>query len=142
MLNPKAVVVDSSVIVKWVNQQNEKLIEKSDKLLEDCRKGAISLVAPELAKYEVGNVLWKKGMELPQTLASLGTVYAIPIEFVVQQESYTIAAMEIAKKADITFYDATFVGLAQNLKASLVTDNPKHLKKFEGVKVVALKDYK
>jgi predicted nucleic acid-binding protein len=134
-------VVDSSVIVKWVNSVDEKYLEQSDKLADDCRKGKIKLLAPELAKYEVGNVLWKKNLDLPMAKASLGTVYASPVEFVRQNESQAMRALEIAADTGITFYDASFISLAESLEAELVTDNPKHQKKFGGVKVVALKDY-
>jgi len=135
------VVVDSSVIVKWVNSLDEEYLDRSDKLADDSRKGKIRLLAPELAKYEVGNVLWKKGLELPMAKASLGTIYAGPVEFIKQDESQAMRAMEIAIGTGITFYDASFVSLAESLEAELVTDNPKHQKKFGGVKVVALRDY-
>lgn len=135
-------VVDSSVMVKWVNSQDEKYLSQSDKLADDSRKQEIKLFAPELAKYEVGNALLNKGMETPMAKASLGTIYSGPVEFVKQDLPQALRAMEIAIEAGITFYDASFVSLAESLGAELITDNPKHMKKFAGVRVVALKDYK
>lgn len=136
------VVVDSSVMVKWVNSQDEKYLVQSDKLVDDSRKRGVKLFAPELAKYEVGNVLQKKGLEIPMAKASLGTIYSGPVDFVKQDLLQALRTMEIAIETGITFYDASFVSLAESLGAELVTDNPKHMKKFGGVKVVALKDYK
>lgn len=136
------VVVDSSVIVKWVNSQDEAYLDQADTLLEDCRNGKVQLLAPELAKYEVGNVLWKKGLALPAAQASLGTIYAGPVEFIKQDKSQAMRTMEIATRTRMTFYDATFVALTEKQGATLVTDNPKHQKKFVGVKVVSLKDYR
>lgn len=135
------VVVDSSVIVKWVNSQDEAYLDQADRLFEDCKNGKVQLLAPELAKYEVGNVLWKKGLALPAAQVSLGTIYAGPVEFFKQDKSQAMRTMEIATKTSMTFYDATFVALAEQQGATLVTDNPKHQKKFAGVSVVPLKDY-
>lgn len=134
-------VIDSSVIVKWVNSQDEDYLDQADKLANDSRAGKVKLLAPELAKYEVGNALWKKGLDLPQAKISLSTIYAGSVEFIRQTESQAIRAMEIALDKKITFYDASFLSLAEGLNAVLVTDNPKHQKIFPGVKVISLKDY-
>lgn len=141
MAKVKKLVVDSSVMVKWVNSQDESYLDQSNRLLDDCNEGKVVLVAPELAKYEVGNVLWKKGLTLPAAQASLGTIYGGPVEFMKQDEAEAMLAMEIATKSGVTFYDATFISLAVKLGATLVTDNPKHQHRFEGVRVIALKDY-
>ena len=137
----KKIVVDSSVLVKWANAQEENHLEQADKLAEDAKDGKVVLMAPELAKYEVGNVLWKKRMKLPMAKAALGTIYAGPVEFVRQNESEAMRAMEIAGVAGVSFYDASFGALAEKLKADLITDNVKHQGKFSEINVVNLKDY-
>lgn len=137
----KKVVVDSSVIVKWVNSQDERNITASDRLLEDCKNGEIKLFAPELAKYEVGNALWKKELGIGPSKISLGTIFSGPIEFVELKESEALRTMEISTSAKMTYYDATFVALAESLRAILVTDNFKHQGKFKKVKTVSLADY-
>jgi predicted nucleic acid-binding protein len=134
----RKIVVDSSVISKWVNSQNEEHLEQADKLIKDSRNGLIRLFAPELAKYEVGNALWKKGLEIPMAKASLATIYASPVEFIKQNKDLATRSMEIALNCKITFYDATFLSLAESLGADLVTDNPKHQSKFTDVKVIPL----
>ena len=76
------VVVDSSVIVKWINQTKEENIDKADQILQNALDGRVELVAPELAKYEVGNVLMKKKLTVPEAAISLGTVYSLPVNFI------------------------------------------------------------
>lgn len=137
----KKIVVDSSVIVKWVNSQDEMHIARADALLEDCRNGNVALFAPELAKYEVGNALWKKGMTSEQAIISLGTVYAGPITFVELDESDALLVMDIASAFRMTYYDASFVRLAERLGATLVTDNPKHQGRYKKIKTVPLAGY-
>ena len=53
-------VVDSSVIVKWLNATDEQNLEEADQILADAIKDNVELIAPELAKYEIGNVLLLK----------------------------------------------------------------------------------
>ncbi len=143
------VVPDSSVIVKWVNQQNELYVAQSDKLLTDVQNGKVELYAPELAKYEVGNALLKKGLPELQGFQSLGTIYGLPVNFVPETEelaceTYHLASEIRSKKhpVKITYYDASFMALAKQEGAVLVTDNPKHQIQTSGIKIISLSNYK
>lgn len=137
----KLVVIDSSVTVKWINQIDEKLLNKADKLLLDAQAGFVQLMAPELSKYEVGNALVKKNLDLQQAYASLATIYQLPIVFVPETEELGKETYHIAHEARITYYDASFLALAKQINATLVTDNPKHHGKLTDAFVVALEDY-
>ena len=137
----KPIVVDSSVTVKWINQIDEELLDRADKLLVDAQSGSISLLAPELSKYEIGNALLNKKLDLPKAYQSLGTVYQLPITFVNETEELASQTYRIAQQGSITYYDASFVALAKRENAILVTDNPKHQSRQLDVKVIPLKDY-
>jgi len=137
----KPVVVDSSVTVKWINQIDEELVDKADKLLGDAQAGSVSLMAPELSKYEIGNALLKKKLDLSMAYESLGTVYQLPMTFVPETEELAKQTYKIAVQSGITYYDASFVALAKQEDASLVTENIKHQGKPQGVKVTSLRDY-
>jgi len=105
-------------------------------------------LAPELAKYEVGNALTKKGITAAQAFQSFGTIYSLPIQFLAETEelanqTYQIASdIRMAGDSKFTYYDASFVALAKQENAILVTANPKHQNKAVGVKVVSIEDYK
>lgn len=137
----KLIVVDSSVTVKWVNQIDEKLLDQADELLADAQAGSISLLAPELSKYEIGNALLNKKLDLPKAYQSLGTVYQLPITFVPETEELANQTYQIAQQGSITYYDASFVALAKRENTVLVTDNPKHQARQLDVKVIPLKEY-
>lgn len=137
----KPVVVDSSVTVKWINQIGEKFLNKADDLLKDAQIGLVNILAPELSKYEIGNALLNKRLDLPKAYESLGTVYQLPVTFIPETEELAKQTYQIAVQAGITYYDATFVALAKREKAVLVTDDPKHQGKQLDVKIVPLKDY-
>ncbi|MBI2334604.1 type II toxin-antitoxin system VapC family toxin [Candidatus Daviesbacteria bacterium] len=137
----KKIVVDSSVMVKWLNSQNEDHLEQANKVLQDAEDGIIMFLAPELSRYEIGNALLKKKMDLSKALDTLVTAYNIPVQFVPETPQLALATYKIADEEKITYYDAAFLALAKQEEATLVTDNLKHQGKSSAIKVIALKDY-
>lgn len=135
-------VVDSSVIIKWLSKDNEEYLDQADKILTDAQNGNIVLIAPELAKYEVGNVLlFSKKLSSEQAKVALTQFFNIPINFIAESEESSKETYTLAFDSKITYYDTSFVALAKRENAILVTDNPKHQVKQLEVKVVPLKDY-
>lgn len=138
----KKLVVDSSVIVKWLHQEEERYLKQADKIIEDVENGNAILLAPELAKYEVGNaLLFSKKISLDEAKVSLASLYLLPIQFVTQSESEARETYRIAKDFGVTYYDASFMALAKQEDAILVTDNPKHQAKTTEITVTSLQDY-
>ena len=149
MKRSRQIVVDSSVIVKWLssqdekwlNQENELFLKEADRLLDDRRRGKIILHTLELVKYEVGNAINYKGMDETATLSVIILFYSLPIIFHQMEEELALDTGELAKKMSITYYDASFLALAKQLKAKLVTDNPKHQKKQKDILVTPIEKY-
>lgn len=137
----KTLIVDSSVIVKWLNQTKEQNLEQADKILNQARDGQVDLITPELAKYEVGNVLITKGVSVIEAKISLSTLYAFPITFINDSLDLAEQTYFLAESLGITYYDASFLSLTKQYGAILVTENVKHQGKDSSIKVVALKDY-
>ncbi len=137
-----ACIVDSSVIVKWISSEGEALLKQSDLLLKRSQQQSFSLLAPELAKYEVGNAILRKTFLLPQKISCLENFATLPIHYVPLSSKNAIQTLEIAQYYKITFYDAVFIVLAIQSSCPLITDNPKHQKKVKEVKVIPLKDYR
>ena len=136
------VVVDTSVIVKWLNQDNEDYIEQADKILKDAQLDKIIIIAPELAKYEVGNVLLLgKHLTVEQANIVLAQLYKLPIAFVEDTPELAEETFRLANEAKVTYYDAAFMALASQYNATLVTENMKHQGKLTVIKVRAVKDY-
>ncbi len=135
-------VTDTSVFIKWLNQSNEQDLENADKILQDVKTGQAEIVVPELVKYEIGNVLLKgKKLTPDQAYISLGTAYSLPVTFISESEEQAKETYALAHKLNMTYYDASFLSLARQYGATLVTDNLKDQGKASGVKVVSLKDY-
>ncbi len=137
----KQIVADSSVTVKWINQIDEELVDQADKLLSDAQAGYVNLLAPELSKYEVGNAIMKKKLDLSQAYEALATISQLPLTFIPLSEELAKQTYRIADEAGITYYDASFIALAKQENATLVTDNVKHQGKTKEVEVIPLLDY-
>lgn len=136
------VIVDSSVIVKWLNTTDEQYVEEANNLLNDALNRKVELLAPELAKYEVGNVLLKgKQLTSQEAYISLATVHALPISFIPDSEELAKETYAQAYTNNITYYDASFLALAKHHNGNLITENIKHQGKSTTVKVIPLKDY-
>ena len=138
----KFVVVDSSVIVKWLSKDHELNLDQADRLLKDAEKDKISLISPELAKYEVSNVLLLS-KKLPPEYGeiTLSQLYILPISFISESENLAKETYSIASNLGITYYDASFLSLAKTFDATLVTENLKHQGRSKDIKVKPLSEY-
>ncbi len=138
----KKVVIDTSVTIKLLNSHEEKYISQANKILLDAQKGEISLFTPELSRYEIGNAILKKKLDMPFAQDTLETAYDLPIQFV--KETYKLACRtyQIATESNMTYYDASFIALAREENAVLVTDNIKHQAKTSDIQVIPLSKYK
>src|SRR3989344_3056388 len=113
----KNIIIDTSVIVKLLNDQLEQHVKQANKVLLDAQKNKISIFAPELSRYEIGNAILKKKLSMPFAQDTLETAYDLPIQFV--KETYKLACKtyEIAAKTNMTYYDASFIALAKQESA-------------------------
>lgn len=138
----KKLVVDSSVMVKWLHQEDEERLEQADRIIKDAQEGKIVIIAPELSKYEVGNALLLKKKLFPnEAKILLDSFYLLPIQFIAQSQDIANETYAIAHRVNMTYYDASFVALAKQENAVLVTDNPKHQGKTKEIEVKPLQNY-
>ena len=123
------VVPDASVILKWVlDSENEPGHAAAGRLLERWRDGAVSLVAPPLWLYEVGNVLCRKrpadAFDVLAALCDLGLV-EVPLN-----QELIRRTVDLARSHGLTFYDASYLSVAEGAKAILVTADGKFYRRL------------
>lgn len=140
-MNKQKIVVDASVMVKWLRSEKEDLLDHADKLLTDFKQGKVELYAPELSKYEVGNVLVKRKLFIDEAKASLISYYNLPINFIAESKELAQNTYKFADELHITYYDGAYLSLAGEIDAILVTENIKHLGKAKEIKVIPLSQY-
>lgn len=136
-------VIDSSVVVKWLNRDKENQLVQSDKLLLDLSSGSKSADCPELVKYEIGNaLLLGKKLLLEQFLLATEAFFALPIGFIPFSYELVTETYRLAQRFKLTFYDAAFLALAKKEEATLITANPKHQQiSQKDIPVISLENY-
>ena len=136
-------VLDSSVVAKWFVQ--EAASEKAVQLRDLFTREKIQLSTISLARYELGNTLWKHPSKttdnVREDFAALSEM-ALPTQDLEDPQILT-KVFQIARDLRITFYDASFVAAAEASKATFVTADEPLSRKVKGHgDVVLLRDWK
>lgn len=141
-MNRTNIIVDSSVIIKWLLPDEEDSIAMQIK--RDFASNTLMISIPYLTYYEVGNVLKiavrreriseKKAKELYNAFVDL--------EFIVYatKELFTIA-LNRSVELDISTYDASYIALAEYLRVPFITADRKLLNKISSKFIVDLRHY-
>lgn len=125
-------VVDASVAVKWLVQEEHSLA--ASRLLEP----RYSRLAPDLLLPEMGNILWKmrrRGeIDRAAGLGLLQEILHLPVVLRPSQD-YLEAAYEIAVQFDRTMYDGLYVALAVTQNCRLVTADKRLSRALENTRL-------
>lgn len=137
----KQIVVDNSVITKWLSSVKEDNLEEADLLLTRATEQKLQLYAPEMAKYEAGNTILKgKKLEIPQGIATLTAFYSLPITFLPENSTRMATTYALANEYKLSYYDAVYLTITKELGATLITAD-KEQASTKLVKTVLLSDY-
>jgi predicted nucleic acid-binding protein len=122
-------VIDASVLAKVVVKEKDS--DKALKLMEAHTDGKIELSAPSLIIYEVGNVLWRHKMDAKSLFAYIRNLLSLGIKLVDlhAEEELLEETCEISKIKDLTFYDASYLSVAEVLNTRLVTVDKEMMRK-------------
>jgi predicted nucleic acid-binding protein len=127
-------VVDASVAVKWLVP--EAYSSEARTLL----RADSALLAPDLIRAEVGNVLWKRWRRGELDAAEVDTALAdfrrFPLE-VHSSELLLESAWGIARETGLTVYDSLYVALAVAEMAQLVTADRRLFEALRGSALAA-----
>lgn len=121
------IVVDASVALKW-QFRDEDETEQAVAMLQDYEAGKIGFVVPWLFYFEIANavhiaVLRKRiaeedGNQVIRDILDIPLTATVSIELVA--DSY-----KLARKNNISFYDAVYLSLAEDKQALLYTGDRK-----------------
>jgi predicted nucleic acid-binding protein len=120
------VVVDSSVVAKWVLAEPDSA--QAQRLVSEVALKGERLIVLDLAFVEVANAIWKlhhRGLaRVDEARTFLDKLLRVPVH-VEPANRLLKPALEIAAKYDRAVYDALFVALCQDLGLQGVTaDEP------------------
>jgi len=136
-------VVDTSIVLKWFNQENESNVEIAYKIYKDMLDEKIVLIIPSLLVIELINAL-KKGKDTPVATIkkSIDDLFSLPLTITDPTQTVLEQTAEIMNIYQIAPYDALFVATAKDMNCRVISDDTKaHGKITDGI-VIMLKDYK
>ncbi len=138
----KSYIIDTSVVVKWFDTQDEANLINARKVLDDFQKGLTRAFTVDLLLIELANVLLitKKFFPL-QIKVALESLSRCRMTIFSVNTNLTAEAAILASKYQITPYDAIFVVLARQNNCQLVSADQKSHGKITDSSVVMLKDY-
>lgn len=117
-------VVDASVAAKWY-LRDESHTAPSVALLDSYQRGVTPLSAPHFIRYEIARSLLRAGREMRLTQEDarrqMEHFFGLGIHMDVDPDSRLMAADVLSRGLRISFYDALYVALAQELGCRFVT---------------------
>jgi len=137
--------VDASVIAKWI-LPGEPYQENAVRVKEDCVSGMAELCAPGFIVEEVANALWRAiklgRISEEDAQEALKALNDMRIELHELNWAQVSQGLSIACKLDLTVYDASYLFIANNIKARLITaDKRLYETAREHFRILHVKDY-
>jgi predicted nucleic acid-binding protein len=120
-------LLDASALLPLVTRSGKKLIAEAARA---------DLITTDLAIYEACNGLWKlatllKTLTLKDAQDIATVLNELTAKNLIQTINFTSIdlahTLGIAQKTQVTFYDASYIATAQNIKATLATEDQKLL---------------
>ena len=130
-------IIDTSVVTKWFFPEEE--FQKALFIRNQHQREEISLYAPTLLLFELGNVFVSKGLKNRTAFnENVRTLYNLNLNFIHPEEQTLELAFGHSQKYNLSFYDALYVATAQNLKCDFITADKKLYQKTKKLKFVKL----
>lgn len=117
-------VVDASVAFKWlIPDAAEEDVPAAKALLVDHMEGRVEIAAPALLYYEVANILLfgRSRPRVEEAAEALSDLFFIPLVVAAPTPDVAEAALRLATQLGLSYYDASYVALAEALDCVLIT---------------------
>jgi predicted nucleic acid-binding protein len=121
-------VIDSSVVYKWFNAEDETSVAAARALIAEHQSGTRLLVAPAHMPAEVVNALRYGGLDEADLQLAAEALDAVEVLIAPLDGELLSAAAGVALCYDLTIHDALFAALAVELECELVTADRKQAK--------------
>lgn len=138
----ETLVLDASVGVKWFSGVGERHVPQSRALLAAHAMGNICLAVPDIFFHEVFNALvHKKSLPVDIVEDSITQVFDLGLTVFVADRHRLRSAVQIARQAGITEYDAIYAAVAIEAGCPLVTANPRHQGRVLACRVIPIEEW-
>jgi predicted nucleic acid-binding protein len=114
------VVLDASVVMKWLRAEGERHLEPARSLRSAYERGDLIVAAPPLLRLEIVNVAGRRWRWPERDLVELAAA--------LDDLGFELVEPELARVAywtarGLTAYDAAYVAVAETAGVQLVTDD-------------------
>ncbi|PIZ66802.1 hypothetical protein CO051_03965 [Candidatus Roizmanbacteria bacterium CG_4_9_14_0_2_um_filter_39_13] len=117
------VVLDASIIIKWFQKEREEQLEEAEILWKKQLNQDIQINVPSILFYELYNHLSRNPKtDIGSVMGLIRQTDLIEIELDAELISITVG---LVRKYHISFYDATYIALAESLECDLITADKK-----------------
>lgn len=128
------IVVDTSVLIKWIKTRDEELRSEALDLLGIIQHQALEVTVPALLLYELGNLLLlKTRLDSSGIAAAIDQVLHLPIAVENPEPGVLRRTARLGRELKLTFYDASFLALAEELDCVFVTADRRLFKAARGL---------
>lgn len=137
----KVLVVDASIILKWVLPQKISPFQQQALSIRDALvEGKINVIVPSLWRYEVGNTL---GRLVPESASVLLTHCCdVGLREVEESKARDKTALQLMSDWQVSFYDASYHALAILNRIDFVTADEKYNAKVsKHGNIILIKDW-
>ena len=117
-------VVDASVAFKWlIPDAAEEDVPAAKAILVDHMEGRVEIAVPALLYYEVANILLfgRSRPPIDEAAEALRDLFSIPLVVAGPAPDVADAALRLASQHGLSYYDASYVALAETLDCTLLT---------------------
>jgi len=134
--------LDASVVIKWFLRRNEPGRAAALRLREEYREGRIEIICPDLLACEIANVLrYKPDIREETAEKAIDSLFLLEILGPVEQDELA-AAVKLARRHDLSVYDAVYLAFARRHGTRLVTADRRLCLKLAGTPdVLSLEQY-
>jgi len=134
MLN-MLLVLDASVILKWFLE--EEYSDVALKIRENFYREIYRIIEPDFLLYEFVNVLRYNPVYTEEDVVkAVNSLIEADIDIVLPTVELLEVAVNIAKRYDVTVYDAIYIALAKLISGVYITADKKLYKKVKELKFV------
>jgi predicted nucleic acid-binding protein len=103
-------------------------------------EGRVEIAIPALLYYEVANILLfgRSRPPLDDAAEALGDLYSIPLTVTPPAQDVADAALRLASEHGLSYYDASYVALAEALDCVLITADQRLARRVGALRRVQL----
>lgn len=120
------IVVDASVVYKWIVDEEGRDTQSARKLRDDYLNGKIQVTAPDILLYEIANIFaYKTHLTARDGLRAWRSFLLLEIPVTSATPPFITETLKYSQKYGISVYDASYIALAKKRNCFFVTADAK-----------------